>query len=1161
MKRKRLLLAVALVTGMLGWNSAQAQNDVTSTYITNAGFEDCPAFGSGNAAAVSSAAGTNYAEYGWTLTKMSGWSNSAVFEYGSGGQINGATVPSKDPKGNAGKGLAFSQGWGGDNLYRSNAVTLPAGTYTLVAPVYNALEGVTQMTSKIGFVPTNGGSFISTRNSYAYNTWTLDMVEFTLTEPTEGQFQVGFQAISGGSGSNAKLIVDGLILYDGVYNAELIANKERLEGSSFTNPSADLLINGSFDAENSGWTLTNMGYQKNGERPTRYVEKWQGSALTGNGSATQTVKNLPAGAYILKGTVNTNKEENGGATLNVNNASTPVSGAWKEYEIIYNLEEDGDVAVAFNWSGLSSNWIAIDGFSLVYGGPYDRYMADKYKRDWDIAIAAAQAALENADYSNIIGAERTTLETEVSKTEPTTAEGYIEATEILNNAIAAFTAAKPNYEALLAEIAKATALGVDASGAQAVAEDATTTAASALAATQELKVAEYNYVTGTYQYAVELGTWKTTGPTGSLTEQHWSGEAHPYLEQSGAAWSQNSWTIKYEQDLALPAGNYVFKVAGRQANSDGVTLSLNVSNGGTVLGTVSDFPKGDTGRGIDTSGATNFSEGTYANNNAGRGWEWRYVKFTLDEDATVKVAVDAVATTNHMWVSFCDATVQTDNEANISLIEYNIALNDAKTAFNNETDYPAIAQYPNASENIALQEAIAADETLDKTNKEAIDAATETLKNATAAFIAANTNYQDALNALNEALAINPEDYPYADPNKTPTDLAAPTTAEGATQYAIDMRANYRKFVESHALAEGVEGAENKTDLIINPNYTDNTDAWGWTITQTGGNSNKSMEGQSFTDGDGKNDYHYYDYYNEANANQNVYQTVENVPAGRYLVTATMRGAVGLTYALNVTVDGTTYSTPVNTIGANGGIFGAGWNDYSAEFEVLKAGDVELRAKAGPGNGAGWTGVTRWRLVKIADIEYVDVEVTAGGELDDKFYATFSSDKNLDFSAVEGLTAYYVTSASKKELSITPAETVPAGTAVLLEGAEAKTYQVPVCSSAAEATNNQLQVSDGTVKGNGTSIFVLGAGKNGVGFYLKKKDSAIAAGKAYLEIEDDGTGETKSFISLSGDDATAISNVEAAQGTGIIYNLNGQRVAAPVKGGLYIMNGKKVLVK
>jgi len=192
--------------------------------------------------------------------------------------------------------------------------------------------------------------------------------------------------------------------------------------------------------------------------------------------------------------------------------------------------------------------------------------------------------------------------------------------------------------------------------------------------------------------------------------------------------------------------------------------------------------------------------------------------------------------------------------------------------------------------------------------------------------------------------------------------------------------------------------------------------------------------------------------------------------------------------------------------------------------------------------------------------ETVDVTVTEGGALNDKFYATYSNaEKALDFSAVEGLKAYYVTSASTSALTITEASKVPAGTAVLIEGAEAKTYQVPVITSGTDdASNNRLLVSNGNVLGDGQTIYVLGNGNNGVGFYLKKKDSAIAAGKAYLEI---AAGEAKSFLSLGGDDAVAISNVEAEQGTGVLYNLNGQRVAAPVKGGLYIMNGKKVLVK
>jgi len=199
-------------------------------------------------------------------------------------------------------------------------------------------------------------------------------------------------------------------------------------------------------------------------------------------------------------------------------------------------------------------------------------------------------------------------------------------------------------------------------------------------------------------------------------------------------------------------------------------------------------------------------------------------------------------------------------------------------------------------------------------------------------------------------------------------------------------------------------------------------------------------------------------------------------------------------------------------------------------------------------------------LVQLYKKVTVDVTVTEGGALNGKFYATYSNaEKALDFSAVEGLKAYYVTSASTSALTITEASKVPAGTAVLIEGAEAKTYQVPVITSGTDdASNNRLLVSNGNVLGDGQTIYVLGNGKNGVGFYLKKKDSAIAAGKAYLEI---AAGEAKSFLSLGGDDAVAISNVEAEVGTGIIYNLNGQRVAAPVKGCLYIVNGKKVLVK
>ena len=233
------------------------------------------------------------------------------------------------------------------------------------------------------------------------------------------------------------------------------------------------------------------------------------------------------------------------------------------------------------------------------------------------------------------------------------------------------------------------------------------------------------------------------------------------------------------------------------------------------------------------------------------------------------------------------------------------------------------------------------------------------------------------------------------------------------------------------------------------------------------------------------------------------------------------------------------------------------WAGFEKEFTLVSQADVKWLTSGDSKNGLDYI-----YIVKTGDVEFVDVAVTTDGELDGKFYATYSNaEKALDFSAVEGLTAYYVTSATTSNITIEEVEKVPAGAAVLIAGAEATTYQVPVIPNFESTETNLLQVSNGEKTGDGQTIYVLGKGKSGVGFYLKKKDSAIAAGKAYLEIEDEGTSGVKSFLSLGGDDAVAISNVEAAQGIGILYNLNGQRVAAPVKGGLYIMNGKKMLVK
>jgi len=325
---------------------------------------------------------------------------------------------------------------------------------------------------------------------------------------------------------------------------------------------------------------------------------------------------------------------------------------------IYTYVSNGTLDITVSQEGFwYGEWFAFNGVTLTY-------YSDKVSDDDATAILATATALEaqemDADLLSALSSAKTTFDG------AHTIANY----NALQTAITAAQASADAYALFAPERTKALALGMTSEAIAALAPNV-----------NNLKVAEYNFVTTTYSHAVELGTWNASAGTGTKTGQHWDGtNSSSYLEQSGENWGKSSWNISYDQDLSLPAGNYVFKVAGRTANSNGVSMALTVKNGETVLGTVNDFPKGDVGKGIDTSGATNFGDGTFANNGAGRGWEWRYVKFTLADPATINVAVTASATIEHMWVGFCNPTVQTDDADNVALMEALVALNSAKTA-------------------------------------------------------------------------------------------------------------------------------------------------------------------------------------------------------------------------------------------------------------------------------------------------------------------------------------------------------------------------------------------------------------------------------------------------------------------------------------------------
>lgn len=514
--------------------------------------------------------------------------------------------------------------------------------------------------------------------------------------------------------------------------------------------------------------LTNWGAESNAMWSTQ-GEHWDGTATTtyydANGTNTthtlaKTVELTP-GTYVFRaaGRSNTNTTlslsididgiepavfhakgntgygiaTDGTATFN-ESASYARDGqgqGWEWQFIKFTLTEESTVTLTatcqtngWGWASFGNNGLWMDDATYVIANA----------GALTTPLASAKELVEKPMGNN----EKDALTSAITQAEGeiTTPKQLDAAVEALNKAI---NEAKPSietYATIKTYIDKADKIGASiAAGYKSQYENGNITE-TATNVFQALEVATYNYVTEEFSYPVALsGDWTTSGPVGELSDQHWSGEKRPYMEQSSAAWGWDAWSISYEQDLTLPAGEYVFKVAGRKAAGDGCTLELIVTKEGTTLGTVNDFPEGDTGLGINKNGVTSFDandEAGFANNKAGRAWQWRYVKFTLDSEATVNIAVKAEATTNHQWISFCDATVQMTEE---TYLEANKGGLDAPTA---AAEALVDTKPMGTAENDALKAALALTVTTGAELKAKIEALETAVANANAWVVAYN---------------------------------------------------------------------------------------------------------------------------------------------------------------------------------------------------------------------------------------------------------------------------------------------------------------------------------------------------------------------------------------------------------------------------------------
>ena len=151
-----------------------------------------------------------------------------------------------------------------------------------------------------------------------------------------------------------------------------------------------------------------------------------------------------------------------------------------------------------------------------------------------------------------------------------------------------------------------------------------------------------------------------------------------------------------------------------------------------------------------------------------------------------------------------------------------------------------------------------------------------------------------------------------------------------------------------------------------------------------------------------------------------------------------------------------------------------------------------------------------------------------------KVYTAIDDDKYLHLNKIEG-------------------QTIPANTGVILEG-EAGTYNFNITNDVTPISSALTGTVAAIARPNGS--YILATGSADVAFYADGAQT-IPGFKAYLPAGS-GSSPVKSFVF---GDETAVKAIEAAQNSDkVVYDMSGRRVLNPAKG-LYIMNGKKVVIK
>ena len=213
--------------------------------------------------------------------------------------------------------------------------------------------------------------------------------------------------------------------------------------------------------------------------------------------------------------------------------------------------------------------------------------------------------------------------------------------------------------------------------------------------------------------------------------------------------------------------------------------------------------------------------------------------------------------------------------------------------------------------------------------------------------------------------------------------------------------------------------------------------------------------------------------------------------------------------------------------------------------------------------------ITIYRRIEVDG--HTTLNISAAG------YATFTSDKNFIIPAgVEGGIVTVEGTTANVNYVYTEGDIVPAGTGLLMKGAQGKDNEYKMYATTQEATevyaDNLLKgaLTNDPITAPTDSLLYIFANdsESGLGFYWQKNSNygqqvKNMKGKAYLQVKVSPNSSVKGFR-LNLGDTTGITAVETTNGNAPVYTLSGVRVNGSLNNlpaGIYIVGGKKVYVK